>query len=181
MEAHDGGHHARHYKPVWPVSPVAGVTTQADGTAVWTFLGSTPGISVDHRVAKATTQERRAQVTTTTATASQVILSGGVVESVDLALPDNAVTRVKDIVTLHKPATAHGGSIKIDSDWVRNAAGAPAQIGTSVIVSNLTGATLDGLTVAHVANGNRIELQCSPETAESLNWRVFRTQSEGSD
>jgi hypothetical protein len=108
-------------------------------------------------------------------------MTGGVTDGVDFAIPDNGITRITDVILLHKPSTAHGGSIEIKSDWVRTAAGAPAQVGASSITYNLTGTTLDDSTVAHAANGNRIELQVSPESAETLNWRVRRTQEEGVD
>lgn len=167
-------------EPTWPASPTPGVTTQADGTAVWTFVGYTPAIEVEQRTEKTRLQTRLKSTQTTTAAASQVIESGGVVDGVDLALPDNSIVRVTDLIILKKDGTATGGSIEIKSDWVRDG-GAPTQLGASVITYNLSGATLDGTTVAHVANGNRIELQGSPESAEALNWRVFRTQAEGVD
>ncbi len=112
---------------------------------------------------------------TTTATANQVIYDANT-EGVDLALPDNTVTTVVDEVTVQKNATTEGGGITVKSTWARNAAGAPVQIGATAITYNLNGTTLDGTTVTHTANGNRIELKASPESADTLNWRVFRTQ-----
>jgi hypothetical protein len=99
---------------------------------------------------------------------------------VDLSIPDFSVSKVHDEVIVHKTGTSHGGSITVDSTWVRNG-GAPSQIGSTVVAYNLTGTTLDGTTVAHVANGNRIELQASPESADPLNWSVFRRHFEGRD
>ena len=40
-------------EPVWPSAPTPGVTTQSDGTCVWTFLGSTPSSVVTPTVAGA--------------------------------------------------------------------------------------------------------------------------------
>jgi hypothetical protein len=168
-------------EPTWPASPTPGVTTQCDGTCVWTYLGTTPSIDVETRHAKLALPTRLAAVTTTTATASQVIVSGAVVEGVDVVLPEVSITTVTDRIKVKKSGTANDGTITIESDWVRNGTGPPSQIGASIITYNLTGTTLDGSTVAHVANGNRIELQASPESADSLKWRLFRTQAEGID
>jgi len=168
-------------EPTWPGSPTPGVTTVTDDTVVWTFLGSTPAYDVEQRVAKTRLPTRLSHTTTSTATASQVIESGGIVDSVDYALPPSSLCRITDLIVVKKTSTADGGTIEIKSDWVRNGTGAPTQIGASVITYNLSGATLDATTVAHVANGNRIELQASPESADALNWSVFRTQAEGVD
>jgi len=168
-------------EPTWPASPTIGVTTQSDGTATWTFHGYSPAYEVVQlNSAKAQSPYRTAAIQTTTATASQVIHDGGIVDGIDLVLPDNAMSAVRDEIVVHKASTANGGSITIESTWVRNG-GAPTQIGSSLITYNLSGSTLDGTTVAHVANGNRIELQASPESADTLNWRVFRRHFEGRD
>ncbi len=168
-------------EPNWATATIVGDTVSSGDGVTWRLVGFTPPVEVVQRTAKARKHTRAFSAQTTTAAASQVIETGGVVDGVDLALPDNAITRVTDVVHLHKPSTANGGTVEIRSDWVRDAAGAPTQIGASVITYNLTGTTLDGSTVAHAANGNRIELQVSPETAEALNWRGQRTQSEGVD
>ena len=168
-------------EPTWPGSPTPGVTTQTDGTVTWTYVGASPAYDVEQRTAKARIPTRLVTTTTTTATASQVIHDGGTVNGVDLALPPSALVRVSDLVIVKKASTADGGSIEIKSDWVRNGTGAPAQLGASVITYNLSGTTLDATTVAHAANGNRIELKASPESADTLAWSVFRTQTEGVD
>ncbi len=172
-------------EPVWSTATPDGGTspgdTIVDAGVTWELLGFTPHFDVEQRTDKATIPTRLTKKQTTTSTASQVIESGGVVDSVDLALPPNSMVIVTDLITLKKSATADGGAIEVKSTWVRNGTSAPVEIGAHVPVYNLSGATLDGTTVVHAANGNRIELRGSPETAETLNWRVFRTQATGED
>jgi hypothetical protein len=171
-------------EPAWPAAPTPGVTTQADGTAVWTFAGYRPARVLEQRASKTRGPHYRAKdVTTTLATANQVLDDGGVVNGEDLALPESSMCIVSHTITVKKTGTANGGDITIRSVWVRNGSAAPAQIGTGATspTYNLSGATLDGSTVRHAANGNRIELQCTPETAETLYWGVLRTQIERVD
>jgi hypothetical protein len=173
---------ANRTEPNWASATVVNDTVaEASGTGVWTLVGFTPPVSVLQKTPKSRVHSRFTSAQTTSATASQIIASGGIVDGLDLAIPDNGITRITDLIQLHKPGTAHGGTIEIESDWVRTAGGAPAQIGASAISYNLIGATVDGTTVAHVANGNRIELQGSPESPELLNWRICRRQLEGVD
>ncbi len=173
-------------EPTWSTAAPGGGTLVGDvltegGGVEWTLVGFTPHYDVEQRVSKATIPTRLVQVQTTTGAASQVLFTGGVVSKIDLALPEDSMVQVTDLVTVKKASTANGGVIKVESTWVRNGTGAPSQIGSTVIAYNLSGATLDATTVAHVANGNRIELQASPESADTLNWRVFRTQATGED
>lgn len=168
-------------EPAWPASPTAGVTTQADGTAVWTYVGATPAYDVEQTTSKAKLPTRTKETQTTTSAASQVIFDGSSSNGVPFDLPPDSMVIVSDLITLKKASTANGGSIRIESTWVRNGTAAPTQIGSSSITYNLSGTTLDGTTVAHAANGNKIELQGSPESADTLNWRVFRVQYEGTD
>lgn len=172
-------------EPVWSTATPDGGTSIGDvitdGDAEWTLVGWTPAIDLEQVVAKVTIPTRLVATATTTATASQVIVDGAAIDGVGLDLPEDSVVIVTDVITLKKLATADGGSIKIESTWARDGSGAPAQIGTSTIAYNLSGASLNATTVEHVANGNIIELQGSPESADSLSWRVFRTQVTGED
>jgi hypothetical protein len=171
-------------EPSWPASPTPGVTTQADNTVVWTFVGYRPARVLEQRAVKTRGPHlREKDVTTTLNTANQVLDDGGVVNGEDLALPENSMCIVSHTITLKKPSTANGGDITIRSTWVRNGSAAPVQIGSGATTPtyNLSGTTLDGTTVRHAANGNRIELQCTPETAETLNWGIVRTQIERVD
>lgn len=167
-------------EPDWD-DAVAINDTVNDNDVVWTLVGYTPPTSNQQHSPKTRTQFRAVSVQTTTDDVDQVIVTGGVVDGIDMALPDNTITRVTDLVILRKPGTADGGTIEVKSDWVRDGGGAPVQLGASVITYNLTGASLDGVTVSHDTNGYRVELLASPETAETLNWRVMRTQVEGVD
>jgi hypothetical protein len=168
-------------EPTWPAAPTPGVTTQTDGTVTWTFLGYRPARVIEQRDDKARGPHYRADQTTTTTNANQLIDGGAVVNGEDLALPEGAITRVTHTVLLKKASTAEGGEIEVKSTWIRNGTGAPTQIGATAITYNLAGTTLDGTTVTHVANGNRIELWGDPESADTLKWNWFRTQIEGVD
>ncbi len=172
-------------EPTWSSATPDGGTsigdTIVDAGVTWELVGFTPHFDVEQRTDKATIPTRLTKKQTTTSSASQVIESGGVLNLIDLALPPDSMVIVTDIVVVKKASTANGGSIEVKSVWVRNGTGAPTEIGTHTPVYNLDGSTLDGTTVAHVANGNRIELQASPESADTLNWRVFRTQATGED
>ncbi len=175
-------------EPTWSSATPDGGTSVGDvltegGGVEWTLVGFTPHYDVEQRVAKATIPTRLVQVQTTTGAASQVLFSGGVVSKIDLALPEDSMVIVTDTITVHKPGTADGGDIVIRSTWVRNGTAAPVEIGTGSAnpTYNLSGATLAASTVVHVANGNRIELQGDPQSADTLEWRIFRTQATGED
>lgn len=134
-------------------------------------------------------RSRFKRIQTNTATPSQVILSGtpseGGVAGEDFAIPDDAVTVVADRITVHEPGTANGGDIEIRSTWIHNRV-SMTQIGKTMITCNLSGTVLDETAIMHAANKDaanktRIELLASPKSNETLEWRVFRTQSEGID
>lgn len=131
-------------------------------------------------VPKASARSRRRQIQTTTATANQVIEDGGLFGDEDFALPENAITILKFTGTVHKPSTEDGGDFEVKATYVRNG-DAPTLIGAAAITLNLAGTTLDGTTLDLNVNGNKVELRASPETADTLNWRLFRTQFEGTD
>jgi hypothetical protein len=123
---------------------------------------------------------RRRRVQTTTATANQVLDDGGTFGGEDFTLPDNAVTRIEVTLLVKKNATGAGGTIKAEADYYR-AGGPPTLIGSLTITYNLTGVSLDGTTINFNVNGNKVEVRGSPESADTLNWRIFRTQYEGVD
>ncbi len=191
-------------EPVWPGSPTPGVTTIADGTVVWTYLGTTPGMayvemvesaSVDHvpqtsakwkdssdtgtTSSKTAVVARRRQAQTTTAAASQVLDDGGTYAGEDFTLANNAITRVTVELFVKKSGTAAGGTIDIEGTYYRDAGGNATLIGTATPVYNLTGSTLDGTTAALVVSSGKVEVQVSPESADTLDWGVFRTQTTG--
>lgn len=107
-------------EPVWPASPTPGITTTTDGSGAtaceWTFLGYTPSMVVEQRNAKVRRHMRHAQVSTTTTTSPQVLITGGVVNGIDMTLPVNAIVRISDLIILKKPDTNSGGTIEIKSD-----------------------------------------------------------------
>jgi hypothetical protein len=135
-------------------------------------------VVTQNMAAKAPVSERMQRVTSTATTAQQVIVDGGAVDDVDLALAPSSVATIIDLVEVHKSGTANGGRVELESTWVRNGTGAPAQIGSQAAAYTLSGTSLDGMTIAHVANGNRIELRVTQETAEALEYAVRRTQHE---
>lgn len=144
---------------------------------VWADSGATEGTAA---AAKIQERARRRQIQTTTASANQVIEDGGSFGGVDLTLPDNAITHLAVLLLVKKNGAAAGGSIKIEADYYRDAAGAPTIIGSPSITYNLTGSTLDGTTADLNVNGNKVEVRVSPESADTLDWRIVRTQTEGS-
>ncbi len=153
------------------------VETTFQSTAVWrdsAITGTTaPKVAV---------RSRRTQTQTTTSSANQVIDNGNDTGSgEDFVLPASSMTRIAWLVTVKKTSTAHGGTIEVKADYVRDGSGAPTLIGAETITYNLTGSTLDGTTVNLNVNGNRVELRASPESADTLNWRIIRTQYEGTD
>jgi hypothetical protein len=129
---------------------------------------------------KTATYSRRRDTQTTTATASQILDDGGTFAGEDFTLPDNAITRIKVTLLVKKAATAAGGTIDLQGDFYRDAAGNAVRIGADIgPVYNLTGSTLDGTTAALVINGTKVEVQVSPESADTLNWGIYRTHVIG--
>jgi hypothetical protein len=172
-------------EPDWSTAVPGGGTLVGDqvvdNDVTWELVGFTPAWDVEQRVEKTTMPTRMAQIQTTTSDPDQVLLDANVVDAFDFVLPIDSMVHVCDVILVKKSATADGGSIKIESDWIRNGSATPVQIGAAVVTYNLSGASLDGTTVAHVENAGRIELQASPESADTLNWRIFRTQATGRD
>jgi hypothetical protein len=162
------------------ITNITGFTVTIDSVSDATVVGAAVAYSAAvFETFGTATPTRRINSTTTTATASQVIESGSTSEGIDFTLHTDAVTVVTDRFTVHKNSTADGGSVTVESTWVRNGVAAPVQIGTSNITYNLSGDTLIATTVAHVINGNCIELQASPQSADTLYWRGLRTQLTG--
>lgn len=129
---------------------------------------------------KTAVYSRRRQAQTTTATASQVIDDGGSYAGEDFTLPNNAITRVRVTLFVKKNAVAAGGTIELQGDFYRDAGGNATRIGTDIGPTyNLTGSTLDGTTAALVINGTKVEVQVSPESADTLDWGIFRTHITG--
>lgn len=161
------------------------VETTFQSDAVWRDTSLTGTIAL-----KVQSRSRRLQAQTTTATANQVIDAGGDSGTgEDFVLPASSMTRLVFLITMKKASTADGGTIEVKADYVRNGSGAPTLIGTSnpvgsganSITYNLSGSSVDGTTVDLNVNGNRVELRASPESLDTLNWRIVRTQTEGVD
>jgi hypothetical protein len=162
-------------------SPLEGSTNHTQVTQqTTTEWKDTSSTDYSASAPKASKRERRRQFTTTTSTANQVIEDGYTFGNVDFSLSDEAITRVTALLLVKKSGTAFGGTIEMKADYIREGAG-PVLIGAPTITYNLTGSTLDGTTADFNINGNKIEIRVSPESADILNWRIFRTQNEGID
>lgn len=128
---------------------------------------------------KASARSYRVQKTTTTATANQVIDDGGTIDGEDFTLLDQCVTHVVWVVIVKKLDEAEGGVVEVKATYIRDDGGAPNLIGSASVTPTLEGTTLDGLLLHPEINGNKIELQADPESADDLRFRIFRTQYEG--
>jgi hypothetical protein len=128
---------------------------------------------------KTAAYSRRRDTQTTDATPSQIIDNGGTYAGEDFTLPDNAITRIRVLLLVKKNGAAAGGTIDLQGDFYRDAGGNATLIGTVTVTYNLTGSTLDATTADLVINGTKVEVQVSPESAETLDWGIFRTHLVG--
>lgn len=127
---------------------------------------------------------RKKDAQTTTADANQVLDAGATNETEDLTIVDNAITRVYVLLFVKKNTVDAGGTIELRSDYRRHGAAAPTLIvgsDTGFPVYHLEGATLDGTTARLFINAASkcVEVQVSPESAETLDWGLVRTQTVG--
>lgn len=140
------------------------------------------GYDTDPRIAvpKTSVRGRRGQAQTTTGTASQV-LDDGVKNTKspndDLTLPTDCTTIVDVTLVVKQNGSAEGGSIRLSGTFYRNSSGAPVRVGTDDNTAKLSGGLSS--TAALVINGNAVELQCSPGSAITLDWRWTRVHTEG--
>lgn len=147
-------------------------------TTVWADGDCTDGTAAAPSTA---VRARRREITTTTATANQVLEDGGTFGGVDLTLSPDSITHVSITAFLKKNGAAAGGLITICQAFMRNGSGAPVLIPGDNDLPHyaLTGSTLDGTTANLHVNGNKVEFRVSPESADTLHWRIIRVQSEG--
>jgi hypothetical protein len=167
----------------WPALPTPGVTTVTTGAgAVLTFLGYTPPYNVQQiNVDKAPTAFRTIRASLINMDPDQVVDDGGVVDGVDLVLPDNATTRIAWDIEVGRKGTADGGSIELKVTYRRTGGGAPTLIGSATPTYNLTGTAINATTINAHESANRISLRCSPQIADATNpliLSIHRTQTE---
>lgn len=160
--------------------PDGSIFLRTDGTAdtalytrqsgAWTVIsgGSIDGVKT-----------RTKTVQTTTATANQVIDDGGIFGGLDFTLADDAITKVSIELNAKKVGAAEGITIELKGTFVRDASGTPQRIDTDDFSAKYLGTSVNGTTANLNINGNKIELRVSPASADTLTWKIVRTQIEG--
>lgn len=132
-------------------------------------------------VPKTSVKQRRGQKQTTTNTASQVLDDGiqnSQTRNLDLTLSTDSITEVSATLLVKQNGTTEAGSIKLSGTFYRNSSSAPVRVGTDDNTSKLSSG-LSGVTAALVINGNAIEIQVSPGSTLTLDWRWTRVHTEG--
>lgn len=186
-------------EPTWPGSPTPGVTTQSDGSVVWTYLGTVPEYrrlgfiddvvighapqtrlrwrDTDHTdedtaAAKASVDSYRFTTATSAVTANQVLAT--------IALNDNTTNVVDVVITGKLGSSTSGTTAKLSGSFTRNGA-TVTRLGTDDASTPKDTGALAGSTFNLNISSTSIQVRATPGTATATDWAVVAQVTEGSN
>jgi hypothetical protein len=190
-------------EPTWSSATVVGDRI-TDGTATWEYVGTTPAYGysgkIEHPSYEQTPQAAstwadtsdtgtvvpyaqgrcRRRTARTTTSGSTVIDDGGSYSSVDLTLPNNAITNVEVTVVAKLNGSTDAGLFKMSGAWYRDAGGNATAVGSVDYMTPKLTNSLTGMSCSLIANGTKVEVQAYvPSGSMTLDYSIFRAQYEG--